>query len=1297
MLRDERAAKSDNWTCLKCLESNNPPPVQPLPDLDTSIDDVASRMRSFEKDSLRIMQWNANGLKSKSDELALRLVELVIDIALVQASMLSKKDKQPPSIRNYKPIREDRKVDIRGGGLIIYIKDYLPYEIVDYRYIKGCEILSIRVRLGKKKWATLTNFYCPPVNSSGQEISFELNSIPLAASSIICGDFNAHNQIWDNIQPEDDRGTDVEEWANLKNLSILNDSSVTRHNPQTGNGSSPDLTLCGSVWHERCTWSVDEEEIGGSDHLPIIISVHSSTKHQPIMGKKPRWRSNGVVWKDFTEAVERGLTSTPVPASLKDRVNRFTEVIIAAAKKHVRRAKPGKRTFCWMTPKVQRLTKMRNILRKAIKTRRKEWVKACQEVSIAKQEAKRDQWVEVVSSAVSDLDESSMWKFIKSLNGTPDLNSPNEIMKINGKRISSTKKKSEMFIQHYAKVSSLKFTKQERRLHLRLKRLLDKPDHMELSFQDFTLVELKSAIYKMRRKGAPGPDDIPPSFIKELGPVALNDLLTICNLSLRTAECQQAWRNAIIIPLLKANKSPSDLASYRPVSLTSCVAKVLERMFADRLYFEAESKGWFSCIQAGFRRGHSCADQILRITQAIEDGFQMRNLNRSVLVLLDYSKAFDTVWRERLLLSMAEKGVPMPVIRWLHGFLQNRQAKVRLHDELSSSKCLHQCVPQGCVLSPLLFLFFINNLAERLTSADPDMAAKLILALFADDVTILARNRSRDEAEATAQWAVDIVAEWSAKWKLTLNATKSEVSYFSTYTREANHKPSLVINGEPIPFNPNPKLLGVYLDRQLSFVKHVDESTKLASGKTKLIAAVANSKWGWQKEELKQLYFSFVRSRLDYAGPAWQPWLSDSNISTLERTQNKALRIITGQLRNSPCEAIRYETQVPCYETHMKRNCLKSFELAKRLPQNHPRSLALSSAIPAKNSRRSWFRLGTDLTRIHIPPEAENRLPVNFYCKPPQIGLESITINAHLDGISSRHDDESLIRTAAEKVINDWAGDIEIFTDGSATEGYRNGGSAAVVYMKDGDDPPRSETIRKRGAAFTSSFEEESAALRSAAAWIRDNCDARSRPLIMTDSQSICKSLLGYDPSTDPLRCDLADCSATIRIQWVPGHSGIPGNEEADRAANEACLLNENCRPVSFRGISPVIKKSIQDRPCRPAELHIKEIYSKYSRLKEAPISSRWDQVELARLRSGHHWDLRGFQHKVNPSIPATCPRCGYYEENIEHWLSCPGTLAARQIIFGTVEVPLSALTDSPLQSLALARRTLRGVGSTSQ
>ena len=170
--------------------------------------------------------------------------------------------------------------------------------------------------------------------------------------------------------------------------------------------------------------------------------------------------------------------------------------------------------------------------------------------------------------------------------------------------------------------------------------------------------EIKKAIKKMKKKGAAGPDDIPPIFLKNLGPDALQERLDIFNISLHSAACPQIWRNAIIIPILKASKPASDLASFRPISLTSCVVKVLERMLAERLYYLAESNGWFNKVQAGFRKGRGCEDQILKITQAIEDGFHQKK--RSVLVLLDFSKAYDTVWTQKLLITMADKGVPMP-------------------------------------------------------------------------------------------------------------------------------------------------------------------------------------------------------------------------------------------------------------------------------------------------------------------------------------------------------------------------------------------------------------------------------------------------------------------------------------------------------------------------------------------------------------------------------------------------------------------------------------------------------------
>ena len=125
-------------------------------------------------------------------------------------------------------------------------------------------------------------------------------------------------------------------------------------------------------------------------------------------------------------------------------------------------------------------------------------------------------------------------------------------------------------------------------------------------------------------------------------------------------------------------------------------------MLADRITHLAETNGWLSSYQAGFRRGRSCEDQILRMVQAIEDGFQKPKMERSVLVLLDFSAAFDTVWRQKLLLTMLNTGVPHAYVKWLFHFLNNRQARVKFNGAISNSRKLHQGLPQGSVLSPPL-------------------------------------------------------------------------------------------------------------------------------------------------------------------------------------------------------------------------------------------------------------------------------------------------------------------------------------------------------------------------------------------------------------------------------------------------------------------------------------------------------------------------------------------------------------------------------------------------------------------
>ena len=170
--------------------------------------------------------------------------------------------------------------------------------------------------------------------------------------------------------------------------------------------------------------------------------------------------------------------------------------------------------------------------------------------------------------------------------------------------------------------------------------------------------ELLYAIKKVKNKGAAG-TDIPPLFLKSLGPLALQELLSLFNSSFSLAHCPRIWRVAIIIPLLKAGKCPSEVASFCPISPTSSVVKVLEHILADCLYYIIKTINLFSQFQAGFRKGWSCENQITRMVQAMEDGFQQCPMQQFTLHT-------DSVRFQQSILYGLDRKVTAPFVRyWL--------------------------------------------------------------------------------------------------------------------------------------------------------------------------------------------------------------------------------------------------------------------------------------------------------------------------------------------------------------------------------------------------------------------------------------------------------------------------------------------------------------------------------------------------------------------------------------------------------------------------------------------------------
>ena len=229
------------------------------------------------------------------------------------------------------------------------------------------------------------------------------------------------------------------------------------------------------------------------------------------------------------------------------------------------------------------------------------------------------------------------------------------------------------------------------------------------------------------------------------------------------------------------------------------------------------------------------------------------------------------------------------------------------------------------------------------------------------------------------------------------------------------------------------------------------------------------------------------------------------------------------------------------------------------------------------------------------------------------------------------------------------------------------------------------EKISKKGSRMTSSYGEEWLAFELALDWIEANTP--TSVCVVTDSQSLCQAIQGVGPDLDQLRLRLRNSPSLIFIQWVPGHSNIPGNEVADEEAKKAADSEGTFHPVLLKSAFNFCRKSSRDPPS--ANKTVREVYQHISKSKDSLVSNRRDQTLLAKVRAGSSSIYRSSLNIVDPNEDPLCPRCeiGAPHTLVHVFKECDGTLAERYESFGPQDCnSLGALSKYPLETVALAK-----------
>lgn len=346
-------------------------------------------------------------------------------------------------------------------------------------------------------------------------------------------------------------------------------------------------------------------------------------------------------------------------------------------------------------------------------------------------------------------------------------------------------------------------------------------------------------------------------------------------------------------------------------------------MVREEITKHMSSNDLYSVHQHGFRRGRSCATQLLEVT---EDFTSVLDQGNSIdCIYLDFRKAFDSVPHKRLLLKLKSYGIRGKMWSWIESFLENRLQRVVVNGEPSASAKVTSGVPQGSVLGPELFLLFINDLPEVLSSL------KSTVKIFADDTKLYCEVNDQQDSEILQQDLTSI-NKWADRWQLPFNNDKCKVIHYGKRNHHFNYK--LRENGQNLKATTTEKDLGVTFDDQLKFSEHVNKVATSANRKMGIIKRTFSS---LDTNNFKLLYKSIVRPSLEYCSQVWHPILKQDQ-DKLEKVQRRATKSVPSLKEKSYPERLTHlGLPTLAYRRH-RADLLQVFKIVKGVEDIKPDS-----------------------------------------------------------------------------------------------------------------------------------------------------------------------------------------------------------------------------------------------------------------------------------------------------------------------------------------------------------------------
>ncbi|CAK1578673.1 unnamed protein product [Parnassius mnemosyne] len=860
------------------------------PSVDLNLHDRISTLFSQYPDNLNIAHINAQSIPCHYSDLlasfdSTHLVALLISESFLKPSL--------PSIQYSLPgfvlIRNDR-VGKGGGGVAIYLRSEIPYRVISVSpstYSESAEHLFLEITLYHTK-VFLGVLYSPNLNINYFDTLDTLlnNFCPVYSHVILIGDFNTC------IIKNDLRTYKLKSLMSSYNLEIL-PLSATHHFPNC-TASFLDLIIVSSL-----------NSVANHGQICASFSYHDliylSYRVRPPK-RKPHFRYlrsyNGINLETLRSDASLIDWSPVIECyNIEDKVINFNSLILDLYNHHtpVKRVKIRHNPAPWITADIKDLMARRDKAKRrykryplernliSFKILRNRCNRLCRD-------AKRRYFHDTLTSC----DTAKAWNFLRSVGvGKYSASVGSEI---------NLDSLNEHFANPPVIVSS--FTKARTLLELS-----KCPIRHYSSFNFTSLTEDDSMRSVLAISStAMGNDNICSKIITLILPFLLPILTHIFNFSLSSCCFPSSWKLAHIIPIPKVS-NPSSATHYRPISILPFLSKVLEHIVHTQLTKFLNRNNILSTFQSGFRPGHSTTTALLKVTDDIRCGIDQKYL--TVLVLLDFSSAFNSIDFDILLSILHSINVSPSTIQWFDSYLRGRSQCIRINETLSKWCNLATGVPQGGVLSPLLFSIFINCITQVISSN---------FHLYADDLQLYRHFLVTEANSALLEINNDLnkIDEWSSSYGLVINPKKSQAMIIGTrFTRKLldfSSLPTLQINGIPLSISETLKNLGIIMDCKLTWNAHITEISRKIYYTFHSLKCLQHFLPLSTKISLVQ---TLIFPILDYADVCYLD-ATEEQLNKLERLQNLCIRYIFGLKKYDHVSS--YRKQLKWLPIRLRRN-----------------------------------------------------------------------------------------------------------------------------------------------------------------------------------------------------------------------------------------------------------------------------------------------------------------------------------------------------------------------------------------